>query len=260
MNHLILIILGIIQGLTEFLPISSSGHLVLLQNIFKFDQTSRISYTVFFHLGTTFALLFFFRKKIIKIIIGLFNKSDITLRKSNRKILLLIMIGSLPVAIAGFCFQQQIEQFFYNSIYPTSFLLINGLILFLTKYVRSKNKIINYSHSLVIGIAQAVALLPGISRAGITIAVALMLGLRKEDSFDFSFLLSLPAVIGGNILMIKDIAYNLSLLNIIIAIITPLIIGVLALNFLKQFVIQGKLYYFAFYCWFIGFLAYFFIK
>lgn len=260
MNNLILIILGIIQGLTEFLPISSSGHLVLLQNIYKFDQASRISYTAFLHLGTTFALLFFFRKKIIKIIINIFNRSDITLKKSNQKIILMIVIGSLPIAIVGFCFQKQIEHFFSKSLYPISFLLINGLILFFTKYVRSKNKTINYSHSLIIGIAQAVALLPGISRSGITIAVALLLGIRKEDSFEFSFLLSLPAVIGANILMIKDIAYNLSLFNIIIAIIIPLIIGVFALNFLKQFVIQGKLYYFAFYCWFIGFLAYFFIK
>lgn len=260
MTYLILIILGVIQGLTEFLPVSSSGHLALLENIFKIEESQRLSYTAFLHLGTTLALFYVFRRKIIQIITNLFNKSSQTNRQASIKIIFMIIIGTIPAAIIGLTVQNNIERFFHATYYSSIFLLITGIILFVTKFARPRTKEINYQHAIIIGIAQAIALLPGISRSGTTISIALLLGLSREDSFEFSFLLSIPAIIGANLLVIKDITSNLSLVSIILSIIIPFIFGVFALAVLKRIVINRKLYYFAIYCWIVGIITLLFLK
>jgi len=260
MAYLINIILGIIQGLTEFLPVSSSGHLALLEHLFKMEESQRLSYTAFLHLGTTLALLYYFRKKIASIITDLFNKSEKTKQKQSSRLVLMILIGTIPAAIIGIFALDKLEQFFSQPYYTGIFLMVTGIILYLTRFAKTQNRALALRYAIMIGIAQAIALLPGISRSGITISTALFLGLSKEDSFEFSFLLSIPAIIGANILTFKQISLNLSPVLIILSIIIPFVVGIIGLALLRRFVVNKKLHYFAFYCWLIGILVFIFLR
>jgi undecaprenyl-diphosphatase len=260
MAIIIILILGIVQGLTEFLPVSSSGHLVLLEYLFHFSQSQALSYTAFLHFGTTLALLYFFKKRIFSIINNLFYYNGHELQKNDVKLVLMIIIATIPAALVGLFAQTQIEQVFQNPIYSAVFLLVTGLILFFTKFAREKNTKINFAYAIIIGIVQAIAILPGISRSGITISTALLLGLSREQSFEFSFLLSIPAIIGANILLLKDVSFNLSAVNMILSIAVPFFAGILALYILKKFVISRRFYYFAFYCWLVGIITIIFLR
>jgi undecaprenyl-diphosphatase len=248
MTVLITIILGILQGLTEFLPISSSAHLVFAEHLIKLPFELRLSYNAFLHLGTTLALLIFFGKRIIQIIGSIFTK-DLIQQQTNLPLILYIIIGSIPVALIGGIFKDSIEQTFTQPIFPTIFLLVTGILLILTIFAPNSEKKFNWKFALIIGIVQAVALLPGISRSGTTIAIALLLGISSSESFEFSFLLSIPAVIGANILTLNDLANsNISGLVIVIGIVVTTATGLLALFLLKNIVLRRKLYYFGFYC------------
>lgn len=252
---ILLIFLGIVQGLAEFLPVSSSGHLALLESIFRFNQNQRLSYTAFLHLGTVLALLFFFRKRIFEIFADLFISKDSLYKKESLALILKIIIGTIPAGIVGYFAKDKIETVFIEPIYSAFFLIITGLFLFATKFSKERKSNVSYSDALLIGIAQAVALLPGISRSGATISMALLLGLTRADGFEFSFLLSIPAVLGANLLMLKDLPKDLSLMFLVLAIIVPFITGLLALKLLKNIVIKKQFHNFAYYCWIIGILA-----
>jgi len=255
MSILLLIFLGIVQGLAEFLPVSSSGHLALLESVFRFSQNQRLSYTAFLHLGTVLALLFFFRKRIYSIFVNLFNVKDRLHQKDSLFLISKIIIGTIPAGIVGYFAKDKIDQVFNQPIYSAVFLIITGLILYLSRFSQERKLKITYSDALLIGIGQAVALLPGISRSGTTISIALLLGLSRTDSFEFSFLLSIPAVLGANLLILKDLSGNFSIIFIILAIAVPFIIGLIALKLLKNIIIKRQFHYFAYYCWIIGILA-----
>lgn len=259
MSIIIVIILGIVQGLTEFLPVSSSGHLALLESLFHISQSQRLSYTTFLHIGTTLSLLFYFRKKIYNIFINSINFTYREQQKQSLTLILAIIIGTLPVAIIGYFANETIEQYFSVPIYPILFLIITGFILFITKFAKERKYRLTYTDALFIGIAQAIALLPGISRSGATISIALLLGLTREDGFEFSFLLAIPAIIGANILLLKRTPINLPIIPLLISIIIPFTFGLLALILLKNIVIRKKLHYFAYYCWIISLIAIFLI-
>ena len=255
MSIIILIFLSVVQGLAEFLPVSSSGHLALLESVFRFSQNQRLSYTAFLHLGTVLALLFSFRIKIYSIFTNLFNPKDSLQQKDSLSLVLKIIIGTIPAGIVGYLAKDKIDQVFNQPIYSAVFLIITGLILFTTRFSQERKLKITYSDALLIGIAQAIALLPGISRSGATISIALLLGLSRVDGFEFSFLLSIPAVLGANILMFKDLSCDFSIAFIILAIAVPFIIGLVALKLLKNIVIKKQFHNFAYYCWIIGIVA-----
>ena len=255
MAIIILIFLGIVQGIAEFLPVSSSGHLALLESIFRFNQAQRLAYTAFLHLGTVLALLFFFRKRILEIFADLFISKDLLHKKESLSLILKIIIGTIPAGIVGYFAKDKIDTAFIEPIYSAVFLIITGIILFATKFSKESKSKISYSDALLIGIAQAVALLPGISRSGTTISMALLLGLSRADGFEFSFLLSIPAVLGANSLMLKDLPPNLSISFLILAIAIPFVVGLIALKLLKNIVIKKQFHNFAYYCWIIGIIA-----
>jgi undecaprenyl-diphosphatase len=255
MKILILILLGLVQGLTEFLPVSSSGHLALLESIFRFNETQRLSYTAFLHLGTILALIFFFRMKIYSILSNLFKPKYREQNQESVSLILKIILGTIPAAIVGFFARDKIDLIFNKPIYSAVFLIITGIILFITKFSKETKSKVSYSDAILIGTAQAIALLPGISRSGATISIALLLGLSRTDGFEFSFLLSIPAVIGANILMFKDILINLDIVTLILAIAVPFIIGLFALKLLRNFVLKKQLHYFSYYCWILGIIA-----
>ena len=248
-------LLGILQGLTEFLPISSSAHLVFAEQLLELTANLRLSYTAFLHLGTTLALLIFFGKRIIQIIGSIFSP-NIVQRQTNQLLLLYIIIGSIPAVLLGLLFKDKIELTFAQPVYPAIFLIFTGLLLLATRLFKERNMKIDQRIALIIGIAQAVALLPGISRSGATIATALLLGISSFEAFEFSFLLSIPAVLGANILTFKDLSkVSISIPAIVLGILISALTGLVALILLRQLVLKRKLFYFGIYCIAISILA-----
>jgi len=239
-----IIILGILQGLTEFLPVSSSGHLVIAQYILDMEYSGN-TIEILFHIGTLGSVLFIFFDDIKNIFIS-YDK--------NAKLLFYIFIASLPGVVVGLTFKSQIELYFDNLIYVGFSLCFTALILVIsskTKIKHSKHTILS---SIVIGSAQAVAILPGISRSGMTISFALLLGFSPKESARFSFLLSIPIIAGAG--LVGFISNNslkiLSIELVVLAVLTSFLTGVVALKFLLRILEYGKFYIFGIYCLFIG--------
>jgi undecaprenyl-diphosphatase len=259
--------LGLVQGLSEFLPISSSGHLVLAASILNF-QKEGIAFEVFVHFGTLLSVLVAFRIEIIKMIIAPYV---ILIQKENNQELqeflhwdFYVIIGTIPAVIVGLFFKEQITALFSNVLLVLMMLIITGTILIISKFLPETEKTLNKSNSFIIGIAQAFAILPGISRSGSTIVTALVFGINREKAAKFSFILSIPAVFGATIIKTKDListppAQN-EILLLIIGAIVAFISGYLAIIWLLDLVKKGKLEWFGYYCFFIsisGFLWYY---
>ncbi len=243
MNLLSAVILAVIQGLTEFLPVSSSGHLVLGQKLLGFSSPP-ILFDVMLHMGTLAAVLLYFYKRFIKLKI---------------KLIILIIIGSVPAGIVGVFLNNFIEEIFNSLILVGVCLLATGLFLLSTKLIK-KNGIdfssLNWKKALVIGFAQAVAILPGISRSGSTIVAGRWQGLKREAAFLFSFYLAVPAMLGALILQLPDIADNLQEFKLgMVGLVVSFVTGIMSLWLLEKTVLRGKLYYFGFYCLGLGLLV-----
>lgn len=231
--------LGLLQGLTEFLPISSSGHLVLGQKFFNLQPP--IFFDILIHFGTLFAIIFYFFKD--------FNKLK------SKKFLSLLIVGTLPAGIIGLFLREKLEIIFDSySIVGFSF-LITALLLFSTKFISRQNKTIgkiSWREAFFIGCFQALALLPGVSRSGATIVAGLFLGLKRQEAFSFSFFLAIPAIVGALLLetLKRGVEGNLTigLMGMLMAFFS----GFLALKILQRILTKGKLFYFGFYCLFLG--------
>ena len=243
------IIFGALQGATEFLPISSSGHLILLANFFQVEFPT-IVFEVVVHLGTLISILFIFRSDIISII----NKAKI---KRDFQEIILISLATIPIALTGLIFKSNIETAFRSVVLVGVCMVITGIILgstLFTSSIRKKN--ISLVSALIIGIMQAFALLPGISRSGITISTALWIGISKEEAGRFSFLIAIPAIIGSLILTLPDIINVISvegsLFILIATLLSAFIIGLIALKILVRVLESGRLYLFSGYCIFAG--------
>jgi len=246
------IILGVIQGLTEFFPISSSAHLVIFQHFFSIKKNVVLLDSVL-HAGTLLAIILLFWKEILEIlesIPSLFKKDKMD--REGVKLFYLIFAGTIPTAIIGALFKREVESAFLLPKLSGGLLLFTSLILFLTKFTREKSEA-KITHAFIIGIFQGLALLPGISRSGVTIASALAIGWKREYAFKFSFLLSIPAVLGANILEIYSSELSGSnLLVLISGFIFSFIFGYLSLKILSPIVKKGKFYLFSIYCLIIG--------
>ena len=255
MDILKVIILGIVQGLTEFLPVSSSGHLVLAAEFLNFQEKG-VAFEVFVHLGTLFSVLIAFRKDIVQMIIAPFQilTSGKDNDEANKYLLwdLCIVIGTLPAAVIGLLFKSQIEEAFSSVTLVLVMLILTGIFLILSKFAPQANEKLTIGKSILIGMAQAFAILPGISRSGSTIVTGLFLKLDRENAAKFSFLLAIPAILGASVLKIKDlltvenghIPYSYMFIGMLAAFIS----GYLAIFWLLKVVKQGKLEWFAFYC------------
>lgn len=263
------IMLGIVQGLTEFLPVSSSGHLVIGQSLFGLTEPA-LSFDISVHIGTLLAVIVLFRKDIMAIIASgvfflksLIRKNAATGRlKDNRELnmLWLIIIGSVPTAIIGILLNKIADRLFSSTLLVGIMLIITGIILWLTRKTSEKSKTGNkltIGKALLIGLVQGMAVIPGISRSGSTIAAGLFAGLNRELSARFSFLLSIPAIAGAAVLNFADLqtASTISGAVTLIGAITSFVVGYLALTILLYFVKNGRLYVFAPYCVFVGIIA-----
>ena len=246
------IILGFIQGVTEWLPISSTGHLRIIEH--SLGLSLPLLFDVILHVGTLAVVLFYFRKDVKQILAALIIRD---FKSENGKIIPLIIVGTVPTALIGIVFGNTIETHF-NSFLPIAGAFITcGVVLLLSKNGQEQKVNITYIAALAMGTAQGIALIPGISRSGLTIATALLIGVRREKAFKFSFLLSVPAVIGALGLTLYEQHEVLTLAGvgwteIIVGIVVSLIVSYFALKLLWKVLVNKKFYLFAFYCWFIG--------
>ncbi len=259
------IILGIVQGLTEFLPVSSSGHLVIFQKLLKFNDPG-VLFEIAVHLGTLVAVIIYFRKDIWEIIQSIFNwRKDASENiKYAHHLLFYLIIASVITAIIGFAFKDIFESLFENTVLVGFMLIITGGILFASDKIRNTTKKkMSVPSSLLVGFAQSIAIIPGISRSGATITTGIFTGRTRDLATRFSFLLSIPAILGATILKIKDMQSAMSssevVLNFILGGIVAAIVGYFAISFLIKMIKQAELFYFSIYCWIIGIITIFFI-
>lgn len=263
------LILGIIQGLTEFLPVSSSGHLVLFQNFFGLKEPELL-FDVSVHVATLIAVLAVFRREILNILVSLGRISSIAKRSGswravyNRseeiRIIILILAGSIPTAILGWWFKDAVDTLFGSLGIVGWMLLVTGTLLWLTRKVPAAGRSLRQTtikDALIIGLVQGLAIVPGISRSGSTIAVALFLGVDREIAGRFSFLLSIPAIIGALVLSFNSSFLNTSIATevILLGAFSAASVGYAALKVLLRLVENGSIYRFAPYCWLIGALV-----
>lgn len=265
------IIIGLVQGLTEFLPISSSGHLVLIPQLIGFE--SSLVFDTILHVGTLLAIFICFWEDIVKIIKAFFDSlADIPKgrlvpdirRNDYKKLAWLLIIGNIPAGIIGILLKDYFEAAFSNVLMVGIFLLVTGGLLYFSEWIaaqveetqrRGMDKL-TLKDSLIIGLAQAFAILPGISRSGSTIATGLFLGLKRDLVAEYSFLLSIPAVAGATILQIKDItSIDMSFSALIAGFLAAAISGYFAIKVVMKLIQTKSLKIFAYYCWVIGIIA-----
>ena len=260
------IILGIIQGLTEFLPVSSSGHLVIFQNIFGLKEGA-LSFDINVHIGTLLVVLICFRHEILSIIRSIFRCTNMLIKQKKSiheiysdpdfKLAFLIITGSVPTAILGLMFHSLADRLFSSVTMVGLMLICTGFILWFTRYLTKNERDINsftIKNSLVIGLVQGFAIIPGISRSGSTIAAGLYLGLTRETAARYSFLLSIPAIMGAELLNIKNSPAGAMLPDKItlLGMLASFIAGYSALKVLLFIVKKGNMHFFAPYCWIAG--------
>jgi len=262
------IALGAIQGLTEFLPVSSSGHLVLFQHLFGLKE-AELFFDINVHMGTLGAVIIFFRKEIAAILLSLFQAIKRVARKeisfknawedAEVRLAVLIVIGSVPTAVIGLLFHQAADELFSSVFLVGIALIVTGGLLWGTKrFVRGGRGIFKFSvsNAFAIGVVQGLAIIPGISRSGSTIAAGMYLGLDRGVVARFSFLLSIPAIVGAEILSLKDLGGSL-VPDMITAMGTAVafVVGYFSLSMLMYIVKRGRIYLFAPYCWLVGGIA-----
>jgi undecaprenyl-diphosphatase len=236
------ILLGMIQGITEWLPISSSGHLVLAQEYLNLSVP--LVFDVLLHFGTVVVILFVFRKEISQIIKPYLH------RDFSDKTGLYIIWASIPVALVGFFLHDQIKAMFSSTLTVGVALLITGLFLFTSeRFKRSEN--LSAINSMLIGVAQALAIIPGISRSGATISVSLLSGIERKRAASFSFLLAGPAILGATLYEARNITAT-DITPYIVGTLIAMLVGYFALNWLLKIITQGRFHLFAYYCWIVG--------
>ena len=257
MSALETLILGIVQGLTEFLPVSSSGHLELVKAIFgsDYEQQQGLLVTITLHAATAFSTIFVFRKDIVTILSDLLRFK----RGESLNFSLKIILSMIPAVIIGLFFEDFIASLFVGKIALVAvMLMITALLLFLADRVNENNKELNYSNTFYIGVIQAIAIIPGISRSGATIALAVLFKIDRNKAARFSFLMVIPLILGSmaKSVMDGDLSQDsTALLPLLVGFVSAFITGVFACRWMVTLVKKSQLKYFSFYCFTVGALA-----
>ena len=235
--------LAVVQGITEFLPVSSSGHLVVLSAIFDrlgVEMDEKLTVNIVLHLGTLLAVLFFYRRRIY----GLLSK--------DKRVVLLLAVGTVPAVIVGLTLKRFSEQLLVNPLLAgPMFIVTAGMLIWTTRHPGGETECrdLSYGHAVIIGIFQAFAILPGISRSGSTIVSGLGCGLKREEAATFSFLLAIPVIAGAGILDLKDLAAggngSVPIMVLVIGAAVSFAVGLAALGWLVEWVRHGRLHWFA---------------
>jgi len=261
MDTLQAFILGLIQGLTEYLPVSSSGHLTIVSNLFGINGEENLAFTVAVHVATVLSTLVIFWKQIVWLFKDLFKFQW----NEGTRYVACIVVSMIPVGIVGVFFKDYVEDIFGSGLLVVgSMLLLTAFLLAFSYYAhpRQKEKI-GFFDAFIIGIAQACAVMPGLSRSGSTIATGLILGNKKESLAQFSFLMVIPPILGEALLDVMKaskeglsaVAGDISATSLIVGFITAFIFGCLACKWMVDIVKKGKLIYFAVYCAIVGLIT-----
>ena len=243
MSIIYAILLGAVQGLTEFLPVSSSGHLVLLESVIADFSTPGVLFEAVLHAGTLCAVLYYFRNSILNL---------------ERKYLGMIIVASVPIVFVGLVFSGAIEAMFENLFLTGVFLFITGIINFYTDKNKEKMTEFNSKNSLIIGLAQAFAIIPGVSRSGSTIFAATKLGFSPKKAAEFSFLLSVPAIVGANIFQFIKYGNGYNNINValmLVGFLSAFISGYFAIGYAIKVLEKRRFRIFGYWAFLVGILS-----
>ncbi|ABR50413.1 putative undecaprenol kinase [Alkaliphilus metalliredigens QYMF] len=260
------ILLGIVQGLTEFLPVSSSGHLAVTQHLLGVPEDRILFLTILLHVGTLFSVFFVYAddifmicKEFILMIVDLLTGKGIRVNNQYRKLGLLIIVATIPTGIIGLFFKDLFTSFYNSTLIIGISLLVTGTLLWTAEKVNTGKRDIkdmNWFDAVIVGLFQGLAITPGISRSGSTIVGSLFRGFNKELATKFSFLISIPAILGATVFEVKDVLEvglgDFTLTMLIAGVLASFLSGVFAIRTLINFIKKEKLYYFSYYTWTVG--------
>lgn len=242
------VILGAVQGITEWLPISSSGHLVLFQKWLGLEVP--VIYDIVLHLGSLLVVFLVFWKDIQRLIVGVVKREPYFV-----KYFIWLMLATIPIGLVGVFLNGFVKQAFGSVAMAGYGFLFTAVIVFLSQYPREKNKSPTWISIVGMGALQALAILPGVSRSGMTISAGLMQGVEREQAARFSFLLFIPAIVGAIIVEFKNISQIEHMGSLLIGVVVTVITGYLSIRLLLRIVKQGHFHYFAWYCLAVGLLV-----
>ena len=270
MTYLTAFLLGLVQGVAEFLPISSSGHLAIAQNLLGLEDAGSVPefFDVLLHLGTLIAVFAAYWTDICEMVVEFFRGIGDLVHRSTpspvppaRRLILLIIVGTLPL-FAVLPIRRHVQGLTDNMVFVGAALIVTGILLFLCDRVRKGRKTersATWLDALLVGVGQAVATLPGVSRSGMTITAGCFVGYERRFAVRFSFLLSIPAVLGANILSIGDAVKaginGAELPMYLVGVVTAAVVGYLCIRLLKYVADKGRFGAFAYYCWAVGILT-----
>ena len=263
MSLLLALFLGLLQGFTEFLPISSSGHLVLAQELLPGFSQPGVLFDVTLHLGTLVAVCLYFWRDLWNMLLSLFSAHHEG-SEDNRRLLWLLIVGSVPTALMGLLFRKQFEAMFNDLFAAGVWFIITGLLLFVTDRVSMQGRqlaAMGVKDAVIIGVAQGLAIIPALSRSGATIAAGVLLGLERGLLVRYSFLLSIPAVAGAFVLQLvahrHEAFHQADFLPYGIGTLAALVVGYWSIDVLLNMTRSRRLSVFAYYCWVIGMITLF---
>ena len=245
-------VLGVVQGLTEFLPVSSSGHLVLFEHYLPI-QGDEVAFDLILHIGTLLPVLWVYRSDLWGIVRDLFSGEGALLSRPGVRLLLLMIVGTIPTGIIGVLLKDTFEALFQSRLPVGIAFGVTGLVLWATRYIPTGSTPLSalpWWKGLVVGLVQGLAITPGISRSGSTIAAGLLLGFEREAAARYSFLLAIPAILGAFVLKARDLeGLDVSPQPMLIGFVTAAVSGYLALQLLLRLVRRGDFSWFALYLW-----------
>ena len=257
--------LGVLQGITEFIPVSSSGHLALVRSLLGYDVEPGITFEIVVHFGSFCSIAVYFRRRLAIMIRDLgraVRRSGLRLfeyrQHPSARLSLIIAVSMVPAVVVGLSMKRAIEQAFVNPVLVASMLLITGAMLFSTRYVQNPVGRITLRNGFLIGVAQAFAILPGISRSGSTITAGLWVGVNRDELAEFSFLMVLPVLAGAMLLETAEllrVGEPIELASLTAGFLASFVTGYLALSVLIVLLKRAKLHLFAYYCWVVAVTA-----
>ncbi|MDF7824011.1 undecaprenyl-diphosphate phosphatase [Pontiellaceae bacterium B12227] len=242
------ILLAVIQGVTEFLPVSSSGHLVLSKHFLGLEASTGATLEIVLHAGTLISILVFYAKHLMKIATGVVRGE-----KESIKFILLVLLGCIPAIVVGFTVKDQLQEAFANPRFVSCTLMATGLFLIVSHFAKPAEKKVSWVSGFVIGLAQAVAMLPGISRSGSTIGMSRFLGIEPKQAAEYSFLMSAPLLAGVSLLALLDLAQNgnhcgSSFLELSVGFVVSAVVGYFSIKWLVSLLQRGRFWRFGLYC------------
>lgn len=247
-NFLKVILLAVIQGVTEFLPVSSSGHLVLSKHFLGLEATTGATLEIVLHAGTLVSILIFYGKRLIQIAKGVFSGE-----KDAVKFVSLVLLGCIPAIVVGFTVKDQLEEAFASPRFVSCTLMATGIFLIVSHFAKPRDKKVGWVSGFVIGLAQAVAMLPGISRSGSTIGMSRFLGIEPKQAAEYSFLMSAPLLAGVSLLAMVDLVQNgnncgSSAFELSIGFLVSAVVGYFSIKWLVSLLQRGRFWRFGLYC------------